>query len=165
MYIKRFNESIEQDIPQKTLDIINEISEVFENVRDNFINFEDSGMLSEYRFIIRRGELFTSTSVVYSPIGFSTKRQNVTKERFIESSSSFYLHVSDSVKYKKFLGVEVHFPSGSNGIIDSDGIKLFDDIVEINNRLSEKYKVYLDMNGNHFGYKPMKFYIGFDLNI
>lgn len=127
------------------------IINVFNNVRECFLEWEDINIVKSYRF---------SDS---SLINYSTYSPKSLKDEKFFIDQTMLINKFNKIK---FIMVDINFPGVLNNnnsmIFDSSGIKMFDDIIVINNRLSSLgYVVKLDMNSNHFQFKPVIFLIGF----
>lgn len=134
-------------------------------VRDNFMDFEDLGIVESYGF----GYSGSIKSTKYEPkCGFSfTPGGRLSIDQVIEEWVNFFKLDGGIQRNERrpFIKVDIKFPSeGNSSIINSEGIKLFENVLEVNSRLVDMgYDIKLDMNGSHPQYKPMtfKFYFKF----
>jgi len=154
----KFNEKLYPgdiyDILEKNLDI----------VRDVFRDFEDMDIV-EYGISTLKSDSTKFQGRKEINIGF-TFRSNQTddkKDSFLHSSMRL-IEEGDTVHYKVNIKLPAEGNDYGNPIINSDGIKLFDDILTAANRLTDmKYDVKLDLNSSHHQYKPLMFKVYFKI--
>lgn len=125
------------------------LTKIFLDVRECFLELEDMKIVDSYGFYPN------------SPNYVNRYRPNIDQqsvEMFIKT-----VKVQNTFTKMKNIVVDIKFPT-NNDIINSEGIKLFEYILFINDRLTHLgYDVKLDMNANHHQYKPMKFIIYFNI--
>lgn len=132
-------------------------------VRDNFIDFEDIGIIESYSF----GYSGSIKNTNYQPTaGYSfIPGGRLTMDEVVEEWAKFFKLDGgiERNERKPFVMVRIKFPSeGNNSIINSEGIKLFENVLEVNSRLVDmSYDIKLNMNATHAQYKPMSFMIYF----
>jgi len=140
-----------------------ELIEHAHTVRDNFMDFEDLGIVESYSF----GYSGSIRNTKYEPrAGYSfTPGGRLSIDEVVEEWVNFF-KLDGGIKRterKPFIKVSIRFPSeGNNSVINSDGIKLFENVLEVNSRLVDiGYDIKLDMNGSHPQWKPMSFKLYF----
>ena len=138
------------------------ISSKFLEVREVFLDFEDMGIIS-YSMVPSGFERGGRAHHRRGYISFDPKVGDIN--RFLD----FQLPTLTVTSLEKVcIIVDIKLPGESNEfgstVIDSEGIRLFDDMLTANSRLIEAgYDVKMDLNGSHGQYKPVKFLIYFNL--
>lgn len=149
-----------------------DVYDILENnlstIRDVFTDFEDMNIVAYQISVVNgedRGNHPNQKMGMEFEIGY-TFRPNDDLDKFLH----FCCHLIRGGD-KACINVDLKFPGekdkyklhNSGDIqLDSDGIKLLDDILTANSRLTEQgYDVKLNLNSNHHEYKPMRFKIYF----
>jgi len=124
------------------------IHEFFELVRSNFQELEDMGIVLDYNYGKNGVELR----------GYPSIR---TIGRFYGRDSIWYKSLQNETNC---IIINLKLPINENDLVDQDGIRVFDDILSINSRLSsDGYRIEYDMSGNHGNYKPMSIILYYNL--
>ncbi|MGI9163447.1 MAG: hypothetical protein ACR2JI_11100 [Mycobacterium sp.] len=140
------------------------ISSKFLEVRELFLDFEDVGIIS-YSMVSSDFERGGRAHHRRGYISFDPKVGDIN--RFLDFQLPT-LTVTSKKLEKVCIIVDIKLPGESNEfgstVIGNEGIKLFDDMLTANSRLTEAgYDVKMDLNGSHGQYKPVKFLIYFNL--
>ncbi len=116
------------------------IDSFFELVKSNFQELEDLGIVHNY---------------TYGKDGVVLKGPNIeTINKFYGKESVWLKSVQEN---NNCIIISLKLPINKNEKVDQEGIKIFDDILSINSRLSsDGYKVEYDLAGSHVNYKPME---------
>lgn len=141
---------------------IEELTEHVYNIRDTFIDFEQLNIVESYSFgysgSIRDTRYEPKAGYGFMPGG------GLSIEKVVEEWAKFFKIPGgiERLDRSPFIKVYIKFPSNEQSVINSEGIKLFESILEANSRLVDMgYNIMLDMNANHSKYKPMTFKIYF----
>ena len=150
-----FNENID--------DVTSFIKSKVDEVREIFTDFEDMNIVSYS--IIKNGEK--------SGYNFNPKTGDYDRWLDFCIPGIAYALSDKNINIKICIISEIKLPAEQNSgvdelpkysVINSEGIKLFEDILTANSRLIDSgYDIKLDMNGNHHEYKPVKFLIYFNI--
>lgn len=153
----KFNENVN--------DLENIIKDKFSEVRDILIEFEDDDILNNYSISIRGEDPDDALNYIYPKTGdfnrwfeFSVSQiKNKIDNRPLCIVANLRLPI---IKDK----IEQGRVSLISPVIDSEGIKKFEDILVANSRLtSAGYKVNYSLSGSHHEYKPLKILIYFSI--
>lgn len=160
----KFNESKNRDTA------LSEVREKFQEIRDIFADFEDGNMVGDYRLLIK-GEEMGDGGLAFNPKSGDFERWFGFVISQIENRI-FYLGLEENtlcfVVNLRLPIVKHEIEQGrsklTTTVIDSEGIKKFEDILVTNSRLtSEGYTVKYDLSSNHPEYKPLKMLIYFSV--
>jgi len=146
------------------------ISDKFNEVRQTLIEFEDDGILGNYSIVIA-GEESKASELTFNPKVGDFNRWFSFETSQIKNRIQFY-----NIENKKIcIIVNLKLPVSDKRIgyravqdtyqvIDSEGIKKFEDILVANSRLtSSGYEVNFDLAASHPEYKPLKMLIYFTI--
>lgn len=160
----KFNESKHRDIA------LQEVRDKFQEIRDILSDFEDDNMVSDFRLVLK-GEETKDGGLAFNPKSGDFERWFGYVIPQIENRI-FYLGLEENilcfVANLRLPIVKHEIEQGraklTTTVIDSEGIKKFEDILVINSRLvSTGYTVNYDLSASHPEYKPMRMLIYFTI--
>ena len=151
------------------------ISDKFSEVRDVLTEFEDDGILQNYSIVLG-GEESKGNGLTFNPITSTSKVGDL--ERWFSYCVSQIKNRIELYKIENTpicIIVNMKLPVSNKRIgyraiqdtyqvMDSNGIKKFEDILTANSRLtSAGYEVNFDLAASHPEYKPLKMLIYFSI--
>lgn len=147
-----FNENVD--------DITSFIKSKVDEIREIFTDFEDMGIVSYA--LIKGGE---ERGVGYT---FDPKTGNYDNWLEFCIPGIRYEYKNKKSDLQVCIIAHIKLPSEQNefgsSVVNSEGIKLFEDILTANSRLIDAgYDIKLDLNSSHHQYKPAKFLIYFNI--
>ena len=173
MRILRFNESSDE--------LKNQLRERLIEIRDVFTDFEDMDIISYcviptgYQLLVNNNqfnpkkdfEKFLDQIVPIINIGLTpddklggpglTSKYNLIGSKHMDLSDKNICVICN-------IKIPGERDSTGNTVIDSEGIKIFEEILSANSRLIDMgYDIKLNLNSNHMDYKPVKFLIYFNI--
>jgi hypothetical protein len=147
-----FNENID--------DITSFIKSKIDEIREIFTDFEDMNIVSYA--LIKGGE--------ERGVGHTFNPKTSDYDRWLDLCipGIRYAYKNKKSDIQVCIISHIKLPAEQNefgsSVINSEGIKLFEDILTANSRLIDAgYDIKLDMNSNHHEYKPAKFLIYFNI--
>ena len=140
------------------------ISDKFSEVRDILIELEDDDILNSYSISIRGED--QDDALPFNPkTGDFNRWFELSVSQIKNKIDNRELCIVADLRLPIFKDkIEQGRVSLITPVIDSEGIKKFEDILVCNSRLtSAGYKVNYSLNGNHHEYKPLKMLIYFSI--
>jgi len=154
-------------------DVKKSLENHLDNIREVLMDFEDLGII-KYNASIH-GKYDHIIDYYFDPKGNEDRQIDIAnKEQFLDYISvQIIRNVSPFHQYKVCILAHINFPAENDmhegPLIDSEGIKLFDDLLSANGRLIDKgYNIKLNLNivrvdGSIYNHKPIVFKIYFQL--